>query len=96
MKLSDILRDVEIIETRGNLNADIAHICIDSRKVGPDDLFVAMPGTITDGHTFIPKALEQGAVAIVQTQPLPEATPEGTTFIRVADAEVAVGPIASA
>ncbi len=38
-------------------------ITFDSREAGPGDLFVAMPGTASDGHDFVAKAMAQGAVA---------------------------------
>src|SRR6185503_11670006 len=48
----------------------ITGISIDSRLVKPGHLFVAMRGGSTDGHDFIPKAIENGAVAIVGDQDL--------------------------
>ncbi|MBN1947595.1 MAG: UDP-N-acetylmuramoyl-L-alanyl-D-glutamate--2,6-diaminopimelate ligase [Bradymonadales bacterium] len=46
-------------------NPEIAHIAFDSRKVTGSTLFVPLVGSRVDGHRFIPRALEQGAVALV-------------------------------
>ena len=96
MKLSELLRDIEVLETRGDLNVEISDVHIDSRKVGAGHLFVALQGTVSDGHAYIAKAIEQGARAIVQMRPFDASTPEGITLVRVADTEEAVGPLASA
>lgn len=66
MKLSDILQRTDLLDVRGPLDIDIKGIQIDSRKVGPGDLFIAVRGTQADGHAFIPKALVQGAAAVMQ------------------------------
>ena len=95
IKLSDLLTRIEVLETRGDLNTVVSDIHIDSRKVGAGHLFVAIPGTVSDGHQFIPKAIEQGAAAIVQSQPLPESAPQGVAFVRVADTEACVGLLAT-
>ena len=46
-------------------NIDIDHVAGDSRKVGPNGLFVAIQGIEVDGHLFIDKAVKNGAIAIV-------------------------------
>lgn len=95
MLLTDIIQGIRIEETIGDVQRDITDVHIDSRHIAPGHLFVAMRGTQVDGHKFIPGAIERGAVAIVCEQ-LPEALVEGVTYLRVADSEVAVGPIATA
>ncbi len=79
----------------GDAQCSIADVNIDSRCVGQGHLFVAMRGTQVDGHKYIQSAVEKGAAAIVCEQ-LPEVLAEGVTYIRVADSEEAVGPIATA
>ena len=79
----------------GDAQCSIADVNIDSRRVGQGHLFVAMRGTQVDGHKYIQSAVEKGAAAIVCEQ-LPEVLAEGVTYIRVADSEEAVGPIATA
>lgn len=95
MKLSDILRNTRPLEVRGTLEADITGVQMDSRRVEGGNLFVAVKGTQADGHSYIPKALELGATAILQSDPLPAETPEGVTFVRVEDTEDAVGKVAT-
>ena len=59
MKLSDLLTDIQF---KGNFNdCEIHAITHDSRKVKNGSLFVAIHGLITDGHDFIPEAVQNGA-----------------------------------
>ena len=60
MKLSELLKYVKPIAIVGNAEVDITGVNIDSRKIEKGHLFVAIKGTQTDGHRFIPKALELG------------------------------------
>ena len=95
MLLSDIIKGVRIEEVIGNVQCDIADVNIDSRRIGQDYLFVAMRGTQVDGHKYIPSAIEKGATAIL-CEELPETLTEGVTYLRVANSEEAVGPVATA
>lgn len=65
MKLSEILKNVNILCAAANMDTEISGICYDSRQVKKGDLFVAIKGFESDGHRFIPKALEQGAAAVL-------------------------------
>ena len=65
MKLTELLKDIEIIETNADLSADVTDVCCDSRKAVEGCLFVAVEGYETDGHKFIPSALDKGAAAIL-------------------------------
>lgn len=95
MKLSEILKEVKVKELIGSAEREVSDVLIDSRKVTPDSLFVAIPGTQVDGHTFIPMAIEKGAKTIVCST-LPEEKKEDVTYVRVEDCEEAVGFIATA
>ncbi len=95
MKLASILQRVNVIESRGDLDRDIHNIHIDSRRIEAGDLFVAVKGTQTDGHQYIPKALELGAKAILLCEPIPADAPKDVTYVRVADTEDAVGKVAT-
>ena len=93
MKLSDLIQAIKPTEVIGSTDVDVSDIATDSRQVKLGHLFIAVPGTQVDGHQYIPKAIEQGAVAVV-CQTLPETCPEGVTFIVAADSEGAVGLLA--
>ena len=94
MKLTDIIQEIKTKAIIGNANIDINDVDIDSRKVGPGHLFVAMKGTQTDGHRFIAKAEEQGAVAIL-CEDMPENIKDGVCYVQVESTETAVGPVAT-
>ncbi|MBP3260462.1 MAG: UDP-N-acetylmuramoyl-L-alanyl-D-glutamate--2,6-diaminopimelate ligase [Prevotella sp.] len=94
MKLSELLKNVTTISLIGNSEADITGVNIDSRKVERGHLFVAIKGTQTDGHRFIPKAIESGATAVL-CEDLPEERQEGVTYVKVESTEEAVGPVAT-
>lgn len=91
-KLQDILYTVPILEVRGNTALDILDVRADSRQVQPGCLFVAIPGTVSDGHNFIDSAIRSGAVAIV-CEHLPENPDALVTWIRVKDASYALSII---
>jgi len=65
MKLRELLRDVEVRESRADLDAGIASVTADSRMATPGSLFVAIPGLKTDGAKFIESAIRKGAAAVV-------------------------------
>ena len=94
MKLIELLKYVTPQTIIGNQEIDITGVNIDSRKIEKSHLFVAIKGTQTDGHRFIPKALELGAVAVL-CEDLPEDLQPGVTYVQVASTEAAVGPVAT-
>ena len=61
-KLIEICKPLNIV---GRTDREVTGVEIDSRKVGRDNMFVAMKGTQVDGHAYIEKAIEQGAGTIV-------------------------------
>ena len=65
MKLREILKDIEIIETNTDLDMEISAVEADSRKVSQGALFVAVVGYESDGHRFIPMALQKGAFCVL-------------------------------
>ena len=93
MILSDLLRKIEVLETSGSMQLDVTGIQIDSRQVQPGHLFIAVKGTQTDGHAYIDKALALGAVAVLQSAPLPAEPQPGVTYVRVADTEAVTGQV---
>ncbi len=94
MKLSELLKYVKPVSIIGDEQIDITGVNIDSRRIEKGHLFVAMKGTQTDGHKFIPKALELGASAIL-CEDLPAEKAEGVTYVQVTSTESAVGPVAT-
>lgn len=94
MKLENIIKSVNVCETRGNVDKEIKGIQMDSRLIEAGHLFVAVKGTQTDGHAYIAKAIEKGATAIV-CETLPEELNENVTYVTVADTEDAVGKLAT-
>ena len=94
MKLENIIKSVNVCETKGTVDKEIKGIQMDSRLVEAGHLFVAVKGTQTDGHAYIAKAIEKGATAIV-CETLPEELNENVTYVTVADTEDAVGKLAT-
>ena len=94
MKLSEVLKNIVILESVGKTDIEICGIQIDSRKIEAGHLFIAVCGTQADGHQYLGKAIAQGATAVV-CQQLPEDLPAGVTFIRIEDTEDATGKIAT-
>jgi len=94
MELKELLHTSEILEIQGNPDLLIRGIDCDSRKIEPGYLFVAVPGTRSDGHLFIEKAVENGAKAVV-CQSFPEKLSNNVTYIKVKDSAESLGRIAS-
>ena len=94
MKLSELLKNVEVLNSLGDADVDITGVNIDSRRIEKGHLFVAIPGTQTDGHNFIPKAIEQGAAAVL-CEYFPNTRVPGITYIAVKSTEDAVGKVAT-
>ncbi|WP_075341116.1 UDP-N-acetylmuramoyl-L-alanyl-D-glutamate--2,6-diaminopimelate ligase [Tenacibaculum agarivorans] len=87
--VKDILYRVSVNSVFGDTNIGINAIAFDSRKVAKNDVFVAQRGVNVDGHQFIDKAIDLGAVVIV-CEDLPETKVEGITYVEVADANKAL------
>ena len=94
MRLNELLKNVETLSIVGDVNVEITGVNIDSRRIEKGHLFVAIPGTVTDGHKFIPKAIELGAAAVL-CEIIPEEETAGVTYIKVASTEDAVGKVAT-
>lgn len=93
-KLIDILSNITNYQIIGSDQVHISKVCFDSRLVDKDDLFVAISGTVVDGHKFVDSAIEKGATVIC-LEKLPEILREDITYIKVDDSQAALAKIAS-
>ena len=94
MKLIELLNNVKVLNTFGNTEVEVTGVNIDSRRIEKGHLFVAIPGTQTDGHKYIPKAIELGATSILCEQ-MPEEQIDGVSYIIVESTESVVGIVAT-
>ena len=94
MILRQILDKVKILEIVGKLETEISEIIFDSRKVIENSLYIAIKGTLADGHQYISSAIEKGAKGIV-CEVLPEQKEEGITYIKVENSSDVLGLLAS-
>jgi UDP-N-acetylmuramoyl-L-alanyl-D-glutamate--2,6-diaminopimelate ligase len=92
--LKDILYKVAIEVVKGSTDISIDKIEFDSRKIQENDLFVAIRGTLSDGHDYIEKAINLGATVIV-CETLPAIIITGITYIQVKDTNMALAFIAA-
>ena len=92
--LKDILYKVAIESIQGSTDISINKMDFDSRKIGANDVFVAIRGTISNGHDYINIAIQQGATVIV-CDTLPEAIEKGITYVQVKDSNSALAFMAA-
>jgi UDP-N-acetylmuramoyl-L-alanyl-D-glutamate--2,6-diaminopimelate ligase len=92
--LKDILYKVAIEAVKGSTDIAINAIDFDSRKVSLDDVFVAIRGVVSDGHDFIEKAVNQGAIAVV-CEEFPDKIINGVTYIQVKNTNEALAFLAN-
>ena len=94
INLKDILWKVAIESVHGSTDVAIEKMEFDSRKVSENDVFIAIRGTISDGHEFIETAINKGAIAII-CDSFPEIIVSGITYIKVNDTNKAMAFIAA-
>ncbi|WP_332033188.1 UDP-N-acetylmuramoyl-L-alanyl-D-glutamate--2,6-diaminopimelate ligase [Kaistella sp.] len=94
MNLEALLNRIPVLEISGRKNPEISEIVFDSRKAVEDSLYVAVRGTVSDGHSFIDAAIAKGAIAIV-CEVLPENLYPEITYIQVKVASKTLGQLAS-
>jgi UDP-N-acetylmuramoyl-L-alanyl-D-glutamate--2,6-diaminopimelate ligase len=92
--LSDIIDGLAFTELQGSADMEISAIVFDSRKVIPGCMFVAVKGTLVDGHDYIEQAVKMGAVAVI-CEELPAHVTGEVDFLMVADSSVALGIVAA-
>lgn len=93
--LKSLLQAVKPLQVQGSTDIVINEIVFDSRKAGPNKVFVAVKGVQVDGHQFIPQALQAGISALV-VETMPENVPDQVTVVQVANSARALGLLASA
>lgn len=93
--LNQLLQNIDILDSYGDLGKEISNISIDSRTIEPGGLYIAIKGSEVDGHAFIDSAIEKGATAIV-CEYLPTERVEGVSYVQVENSRKATGYIASA
>lgn len=93
--LRDILINVTPLSIAGDMSVVVSNLQIDSRKVADGSAFIAVPGTLSDGHLFIDKAIASGAKVIV-CETMPDVVKEGVTYVQVKDSAAATGLMADA
>lgn len=91
--LSSILYKVQATALAGSTSISIHDVQMDSRKVQNGSLFIAMKGVAVDGHQFIDKAIEQGAVAVV-CEEMPSSKKDGVSYVQTNNSAEAAGLIA--
>ena len=91
--LQDILYQVKIRSIRGNVQAAVESLHLDSRAVHPGSCFIAIKGAQTNGHDYIDQAISQGAVAVV-CEFLPKELQQGVTYVEVDNSGDAAGLMA--
>ncbi|WP_443944194.1 UDP-N-acetylmuramoyl-L-alanyl-D-glutamate--2,6-diaminopimelate ligase [Pedobacter sp. AW1-32] len=94
MQLQDLLYGVTIKELVGKTDREISGLNFDSRKIKKGDVFFAIPGTLSDGHQYIPQTIEMGAEVIL-CENLPEIEDYTRTYIKVDNTSVALGIMAA-
>jgi len=92
--LSDILYKVAIESVVGNTKTAINNLHFDSRKVGLNDVFIAIKGVSVNGHDYIEKAVNLGAIAII-CEDVPTNLINGVTYIQVQNSQVALSIVAA-
>lgn len=92
--LSDIIEGLAFTELQGSADVEITAVVFDSRKVVPGCMFVAVKGTLVDGHDYILQAIEQGAIAVV-CEELPSRVTGEVDFLMVANSSEALGIVAA-
>ena len=92
--LSDIIEGLAFTELQGSADIEITSVAFDSRKVIKGSLFVAVKGTLVDGHDFILQAINDGAVAVI-CEELPSRVTGEVDFLMVANSAIALGIVAA-
>lgn len=91
--LSNIIKNIEVLETHGNVDVSISAVSLSNKDIVENSLFVAIKGNVTDGHNFIDDVISKGAKVIVHQADLDQYV-HGVAYVKVRDTKEAVGIIA--
>jgi UDP-N-acetylmuramoyl-L-alanyl-D-glutamate--2,6-diaminopimelate ligase len=95
MELSKLIANCNVISIKGDEKTEVSAIASDSRQVQHGSLFVAVEGVCADGHSYIGKAIEEGASVIVYDKPFIGEFLSQVTYVQVENSAVALALIAS-
>lgn len=93
--LSFLLTGLKVVAQHGPAEVAVRGLTLDSRQAAPRLAFFALRGAATDGHQFIPKAVEQG-VSVIFCEDLPAELSPATTYVQVPDSAAAMAYVAAA
>ena len=93
-ELKEILYKVKISKVIGHTSISIAKLCIDSREIQANDLFIAIKGNAIDGHLFIDNAIKLGAKSII-CESIPSDIQNGVTYLEVECSREALSVVSS-
>ena len=94
ISLKEILYKVAIEAVKGQTDIAVNKMDFDSRKVSKNDVFIAVRGTVSDGHDYIEQAIRKGAIAIV-CDIFPDVIVAGITYVQVNDTNTALAFMSS-
>lgn len=94
MIITELLKRIPVLEIHGDNSREISELVFDSRKITENSLYVAVRGTVADGHSYIASSVEKGAKAVV-CEDFPEDLNENVTYIKVKDSSKVLGHLAS-
>lgn len=93
-KLTDLLEHLDYQCLQGTTDKEISSVVFDSRKAGPDSLFLCIKGAVSDGHSYAKEVAEKGASVLVVQEPVE--VPKHVTVIQVPDSRYAMACISAA
>ena len=93
-KISKLIRHTPVVAVTGDPETAVGGLTYDSRHVNPGDCFFAIRGTQSDGHDYIPMAVERGAAAVV-CERCPEEPAAGVVYVVVGDSSGAMADLAA-
>jgi UDP-N-acetylmuramyl-tripeptide synthetase len=94
MQLVELLKRIPVLEIHGDESREVSQLVFDSRKVTENSLYIAVRGTVADGHSFIASSEQKGAKTIV-CEEFPDTLSNDITYVKVKDSSKALGRLAS-